>query len=155
MDDQADETTMAASAGPRLADLAASFLRLTGRTLVEPPTPEAFWRAPRAIVAHGVEADPLFFYGNRLALALFEAPARDFVRLPSRASAEPALQAARDRLMARVTADGYVDDYAGVRISATGRRFRIEGAVVWTVTGPSGAPVGQAATFERWTRLEQ
>lgn len=155
LDRQDDEAVMTASAGPRLALLADSFARLIGRPLVKPPTPSGFWRAPRAIVAHGLEADPVFFYGNRLALELFETPARDFIRLPSRASAEAALQAARERLMARVTERGYVDDYEGVRISATGRRFRIEGAVVWNVTDAAGVMVGQAATFDRWTRLEQ
>jgi hypothetical protein len=155
MADDEDEAVMAACAGPRLAHLAASFRRLTGRALVEAATPDGFWRTPRAIVAHGLEAEPVFFYGNRLALALFELPARDFVRLPSRASAEPALQAAREAVMARVTRDGFTDGYAGVRISAAGRRFRIEDAVIWNVTDESGAPVGQAATFERWTRLEQ
>ncbi|OYX33790.1 MAG: MEKHLA domain-containing protein [Caulobacterales bacterium 32-69-10] len=148
-----DQAVMAASAGPRLAALADSFRRLTGRALTEAPTAGAFWRAPRAIVAHGLQADPIFFYGNRLALELFETPARDFIRLPSRLSAEPALRTERERLLARVTTDGFIDDYAGVRISAKGRRFRIEQAVVWTVTDADGAPVGQAAAFDHWTRL--
>lgn len=149
-----DQSLMAASAGPRLLALATSFSRLTGKALVDAPTPEAFWAAPRAIVAHGLEADPVFFYGNRLALQLFEMPAADFVRLPSRLSAEPALREERERLLARVTRDGFIDDYAGVRISASGRRFRIEQAVVWTVTDADGAPVGQAATFDRWVPVE-
>jgi hypothetical protein len=149
-----DEALMAASAGPRLAALADSFARLTGRALVEPPTAEAFWTAPRAIVAHGLQPDPLFFYGNRLALELFEMAAADFVRLPSRRSAEPALREERERLLERVTRDGFIDDYAGVRISATGRRFRIEQAVVWTVTDAQGASIGQAATFDRWAPVE-
>jgi hypothetical protein len=47
-------------------------------------------------------------------------------------------------------AQGYIDDYAGVRVSRTGRRFLIEGATVWNLIETDGRLVGQAATFSRW-----
>ena len=46
---------------------------------------------------------------------------------------------------------GYIDDYAGVRVSRTGRRFRIQGATVWNLTGGQGRHLGQAATFAHWS----
>jgi hypothetical protein len=147
-----EEAFAARSAGPRLALIASSFERLTGRPLVADAA--ELWRAPRAVVAHGLEADPVFFYGNRLALELFETPAADFTRLPSRLSAEPLLREERARLLARVAEAGFIEDYSGVRVSATGRRFRIEQAVVWNLLDPAGALHGQAATFDRWTRLD-
>jgi len=127
-----DEAVMAASAASRLLAAAASFNRFTGRSLTpgQPSTAPALWRSALAVVAHGLEADPVFFYGNRLALDLFEIPAAAFIRMPSRLSAEPLLRDERARLMARVSAEGFIDDYAGVRVSAAGRRFRIEQAVV-------------------------
>lgn len=128
-----------------------SFARLTGRPLLGPG--ETLWDAPRAIVAHGTEADPIFFYGNRLALGLFELSAGDFARLPSRLSAEPLLREERQTLLERVSRDGFIDDYAGIRISSTGRRFRIEQATVWNLVDAEGRLHGQAATFDRWTRL--
>lgn len=145
-----------ASAGARLALIAESFARLTGRALVAPDgdLAQALWTAPRAIVAHGREADPVFFYGNRLALDRFEIRAEDFICLPSRFSAEPLARDERARLLARVSAHGFIDDYDGVRISAAGRRFRIERATVWNLTGADGVVQGQAATFEHWTRLD-
>ena len=54
------------------------------------------------------------------------------------------------RLMAAVTARGFIDDYAGIRITRTGRRFRIHRATVWNVVDDSGAAAGQAATFSDW-----
>jgi hypothetical protein len=140
------------SAGVRLALIASSFERLTGTPLVADPAD--LWLAPRAVVAHGLEADPVFFYGNRLALQLFDLPIADFVRLPSRLSAEPLERQERARLLALVCATGFIDDYSGVRISATGRRLRIEQAVVWNLTDEAGTLHGQAATFDRWTPLE-
>ena len=73
----------------------------------------------------------------------------EFIRLPSRLSAEPLVQAERDRLLARGRARGFIDDYQGVRIAKDGTRFRISGAVVWMVV-VEGATHGQAALFREW-----
>jgi hypothetical protein len=151
----AERAAIAASAAGREALIAQSFARVTGGALVPPGSDAAaaLWSLPAAVVAHGTEPDPLFFYGNRAALALFEFPAAQFVRLPSRLSAEPGNRAARARLMASVIADGFVAGYSGVRISASGKRFRIAGATVWNLVDADGALCGQAAVFDRWTPL--
>jgi len=142
----------------RLALLVSSFQRLTGRHLIEASATDlwqACWTAPRVIVAHGMQTDPLFFYGNQLALSLFELDFAAFTRLPSRYSAEPLLREERDALLARVREHGFIDDYAGVRVSASGKRFRIEQAVVWNLLDERGERHGQAATFERWLPLTE
>jgi hypothetical protein len=59
----------------------------------------------------------------------------------------------RARLLERTHRDGYVDDYAGIRISQSGRRFRIEQAIVWNLVDAAGQHYGQAATFDTWTPL--
>jgi hypothetical protein len=56
-------------------------------------------------------------------------------------------------LLERVRDHGFIDDYAGVRVSATGRRFRIERAVVWNLLDEAGRLHGQAATFAHWLPL--
>lgn len=139
----------------RLSLIADSFLRLTGRTLIAPggDLRASLWHAPRVIVAHGSEPDPVFFYGNRMALNLFEMDFAAFTRLPSRFSAEPLLREARDALLQRVSRDGFIDDYSGVRIAASGQRFRIERATVWNLIDGAGVCHGQAATFDHWTNV--
>lgn len=139
----------------RLTLLASSHQRLTGRPLVAAGTDlrSALWNAHTVIVAHGTEPDPVFFYGNQRALALFEMDWAEFIRLPSRLSAETPLRDERADLLERVTRDGCITDYAGVRISATGRRFRIEQATVWNLIDENGVCHGQAAAFDRWERL--
>jgi hypothetical protein len=153
---QAAEQLLADSAGPRLALIPESFARLTGRPLLgaTPPTPAALWRAPMVILAHGVEADPVFFYGDAMALELFELSAEQLLRTPSRLSAETPDRAERARLLGQVSRRGFIDDYAGVRVSSTGRRFRIEQATVWNLIDATGALHGQAAAFAHWTRLD-
>ena len=137
----------------KLALVPESFVRLTGKPLADDASLEGLWKAHRVIVAHGVEPDPVFFYGNRMALDLFEMDYSRFVRLPSRYSAEPVNREERARLLERVSRDGFIDDYSGVRISASGKRFRIEQAVVWNLIEADGLIHGQAATFDRWTAL--
>jgi hypothetical protein len=140
----------------RLALLVESFKRLTKNNLLaetnldQADIETALWTAPRVIVAHGTEPDPLFFYGNRKALEAFDMEWSDFVCLPSRYSAEPLAREARATLLARVHQYGFIDDYSGIRISAKGQRFYIKDAVVWNITDQHGTLYGQAATFEHW-----
>ena len=130
-----------------------SYQRLTGKPLI-PVVPfdtdefrTALWNAPRAIVAHGTEADPIFFYGNRMALDAFAMTKEEFTLLPSRLSAEPMAQEARVKLLEKVTQQGYVDGYSGMRIAKSGRRFMIVDATVWNLLDEAGVHHGQAAVF--------
>lgn len=142
-----DRAIMEASAGPRLALLADSFRRLTGRELA--PAGD-LWSADAAILAHGTEDPPLFFYGNARTLGLFRMPAAHFLGRPSHTSAEPAHREERARMFARLEADDVVFGYAGVRIAADGTRFRISDAVIWNLVDEAGVRHGQAAWFARW-----
>jgi len=137
----------------RIARIATSYRRLTGRNLAVDDSAEALWTAPRVIVAHDTAADPIFFFGNHAALRCFEAPLEAFLAMPSRLSAEPGLREARQAALDRVARDGFVDGYVGVRVSATGRRFRIEGATIWNLVDAEGGIHGQAAVFEQWSDL--
>jgi len=137
-----------------------SLHRLTGRAMVDPSLPDlalaaALWELPLPLVSHGTEADPVFRHANRAALALWEMDWQSFTRLPSRrsAEAEPAIQTDRSALLARALQQGWVDDYEGIRISATGRRFRISETVLWTVKDDQGTRHGQAALIGRVTHL--
>jgi hypothetical protein len=114
---------------------------------------QALDAAPYAVVSHDTQPDPIFNYGNRLALQLFEMTWKDFTALPSRLSAEPMLQEERERLLAGVSERGYIDDYTGVRISATGKRFLIRNAIVWNLLDERGNPCGQAALLKNWQPL--
>ncbi len=140
----------------RIARIAASYRQLTGRDLVAGggETIAALWLAPQVIVAHGTEDDPRFFFANRAALERFETSFDTFLGSPSRLSAEAPLREERQDLLNRVSRDGFIADYAGVRISAKGRRFRIEAATVWNLVDEDGAVHGQAAAFDQWTELD-
>ena len=144
-------TIMEASAGARLALLADSFVRLTGRALV--PDGDV-WGAQAAILAHDTQNPPRFFYGNARTLALFRMAPAQFLGLPSHESAEPAHRDERAAMFARLEADNVVFCYAGVRIAADGTRFQISDAVIWNLVDEAGVRHGQAAWFDRWEMLQ-
>lgn len=135
-----------------------SYRRLLGAELIpREGSPEdqarALFHAPFVVAAHGIEDDPVLFYGNAAALALWEMEFAAFTRTPSRYTAEPMHRDERARLLERTARDGYVDDYQGVRISSTGKRFRIERAIIWNLHDEDGNRIGQGATFSNWTPL--
>ncbi|WP_261844922.1 MEKHLA domain-containing protein [Aliamphritea ceti] len=115
---------------------------------------ERLWQADFVLLSHGGGADPVFNFGNQMALDLFEMDYDTLAALPSRKSAEPVSQAERNHLLRQVTEHGFIDDYRGVRISATGRRFYIENARVWNLYDEAGQYYGQAAMFSNWRDVE-
>lgn len=141
-----------------VALLLGSYKHWTGKELVnsedrlEDQAKKIFY-ASFAIVSHNTADDPVFNYGNETALKLFQMDWQQFTKLQSRKSAEPINREERDRLLKRVTEDGFIDDYGGVRITASGKRFMIENATVWNVMDESGKYHGQAATFDNWKFL--
>lgn len=106
-----------------------------------------------ALVSHDTASDPVFNYANLKALELFESTWEDFTRLPSRLSAEPIHRANRDRLLAEVSKNGYINRYEGVRVSSTGKRFIIRNAIIWNLFDKNQNYKGQAAWFDEWGYL--
>lgn len=114
---------------------------------------EKIFHAPFVLVSHGPEADPVLNFGNAAALALWEMTWDDFTRTPSRLTAETPAQAERARFLKTVKRHGFIDDYCGVRISSSGRRFQISSATVWNLLDAVGKNCGQAAMFREWKVL--
>lgn len=132
--------------------------RWTGRELVDLSLTDealasALWELDAVVVSHGTQADPVFQYGNRKALELFEMDWDRFTRMPSRLSAEPVHQTGRQRLLDEVRTHGYSEAYSGIRVSSSGKRFRIENATIWNLLDAQGVLHGQAACFSEWIPL--
>lgn len=138
--------------------LISSFLRQTGKRLISPELSDenayqALFEAPFPVASHNTADDPMFNYGNLSAQKLFEMDWATLLTHPSRHSAEPENRAERTRLLKRVTEHGYIDDYRGIRVSSTGRRFRIEEAIIWNLIDVEGVYRGQAAALYKWAEL--
>lgn len=135
--------------------LVQSYARIVGRSIVAEGQ-GAGWLyndAPFVVLAHNTDADPRFIYANRAGQTCFEYSWDEFITLPSRLSAEPQNRAERQGLLDAVSRDGFMEGYRGVRITKSGRRFRIEDGIVWQLIDNDGVRRGQAATFSDWRML--
>ncbi len=135
-----------------------SFRRFVGRELIErtrdaEQEAQIVFEAPFVVVSHGTQDDPILNYGNRMALTLWEMDIPTLTSTPSRLTAEPMHRDERAQLMTRAARDGFVDDYRGIRISSSGKRFLIERAIIWNLVDCDEQRVGQAATFSHWKSL--
>ncbi|WP_424767575.1 MEKHLA domain-containing protein [Paenibacillus sp. sgz302251] len=134
-----------------------SYRRWTGKELIELQEDQSAWeqlfQASKVVLSHGTEADPVLQFGNSLGLKLWEMDWEKFTSTPSRLTAEPMERAERARFFEAVTANGYVDNYTGIRISSTGIRFYIVNATVWNVVDEEGVYRGQAAAFTEYRYL--
>jgi len=134
--------------------LVSSHDRLVGTPLLPPePGPDtARWlyeSAPFCLLVHDTSPDPLFIYANQASQRTFEYSWDEFVGMPSRLSAEAPNRDERQEFMDEVRRRGFVTNYRGRRIAKSGRRFWIEGAVVWNVIDDDGVLQGQAAAISR------
>ena len=107
------------------------------------------FEAPFVVVSHGTEADPVFNYGNRQALELWELDWRSFTQMHSRQSATSMEREAREQLLVEAKREGYIENYRGIRTSSTGKQFWIEHVVLWNILNEQ-QPCGQAAMFAKW-----
>lgn len=135
-----------------------SYRHWTGKELIEragnlEQQARTLFEASFVVVSHGGESDPILNYGNQTALDLWELSWDQFIKTPSRLTAEADNLAERGKMLERAKLNGYFDGYRGVRISSTGRRFLVEQAVIWNVLDFAGSPIGQAATFSRWSNM--
>ncbi len=135
-----------------------SYEKLLGYPLIEHggegrEVSKTLFFAPFVLVSHGTQADPIFNYGNQTALSLWEMTWDELTRTPSRLTAEPPNQQEREELLKQVTEQGFVKNYQGIRISKTGKRFRIEDVTVWNIFTREGIYRGQAATYRHWSYL--
>jgi hypothetical protein len=93
----------------------------------------------------------MFVYANRTAQRRFEYSWEELITIPSRLSAEAPNRDERQRLLDAVARNGFIDNYRGLRIAKSGRRFWIEGGIVWELSDENGERRGQAALFASWT----
>eukprot|EP00980_Cylindrotheca_fusiformis_P010429 scaffold2315_cov113-Cylindrotheca_fusiformis.AAC.22 len=101
------------------------------------------------VLSHGTQPDPIYNYGNRASLELFEYSLEELCRTPSRFSTVPELMGDRSKLIEEIESKGfgYIDD--AIRVSAKGKLFLISKILVWTVFDDDNHRIGLAAIYDR------
>jgi hypothetical protein len=113
---------------------------------------QAVFEAPFVLVSHGTEPDPIFNYGNRKALELWELSWEEFTRMPSKKTAQNIVHSERNKLLAETAAKGF-SKFSGVRITSTGRPFYIEDGTIWNLLDENHHYCGQAAVYSHYKFL--
>jgi len=138
--------------------LADSYYQLLGESLINADTPEqlsqALFHAPFVLVSHGTQANPIFNYANQTALQLWGLSWDEFTITPSASVTQPDEIKDRALMLKQAAEQGYIDNYQGIRIAKTGKKFLIKQVKLWNLQDETGNPCGQAATFPHWQWLE-
>lgn len=137
-----------------------SYEKLLGHQLIEregnaEAQAKTLFFIPFVVVSHGTESNPIFNYGNKKALDIWEMTWEDFTKTPSKSPVEPVEIEEREKMLAQVAEQGFIDNYRGVRKSSTGKRFMIENTIVWNLVDAQNQRCGQAATFSKWEFLTE
>jgi hypothetical protein len=131
-----------------------SYFNCTGNQLIERVSmqvdAEQLFTTDFVVVSHDTSKDPILNYGNATALDLWEMTWAEFTQTPSRYTAEENLRTLREKMLQSVHDKGYFDRYEGVRVSKSGKRFKIKNVLIWNLSDEEGRPYGQAATFNEW-----
>jgi hypothetical protein len=127
--------------------------KLLDGTLMVQEAAEALFKAPFVCASH--DADDVFNYGNQAALSLWGLSWEEFVGMPSTKSAQDddEVQSERRELLDQAAENGVIRNYSGVRQASDGRKFKVDGATVWTITDRDGNKIGQAVRFDTFTWL--
>lgn len=129
--------------------------KLLDGTVMVQEAAERLFKAPFVCASH--DAEDVFNYGNQAALSLWGLPWDEFVGMPSTKSAQDddGIQSERRELLDKAAESGVIRDYSGVRQASDGRKFKVDGAIVWTITNKDGEKIGQAVRFDSFTWLNE
>jgi MEKHLA domain len=111
---------------------------------------EQVFHADFYLLSHNCDRDPLLNYGNHRVLELWEISWTELTQMHSRETAKSIDRASRSAVMQQVAAQNYVSGYSGIRVSKTGREFRILDVTIWNLFTIDGQPSGQAAWFKTY-----
>lgn len=103
------------------------------------------------VLSCNADVDPVLNFANLRALQLWEWD--QMIQTKAKETAEPDERNLREQLLKQVQLNGYAENYTGVRISRTGKRFLIQKACVWNLVSNSGVYLGQSAAFKSWEYL--
>jgi len=145
--------------GEHIGRLLDAFARVTGGDLIAEMKLDpvqlgrSVWESNFALLSHRGDEKATLNYGNHFALNLWECNWTSFTTMPSAATAPCEDMAERSAMMASASRHGFVSGYAGRRVSAKGRLFRIENGTIWRLVDSKGEAFGIAATFRQFTPL--
>jgi hypothetical protein len=109
---------------------------------------EQVFNADFYILSHDLAVDPILNYGNNRVLELWEVSWEELTNMHSRDTAKSVDRAERTAIIEQVKAHNYISKYNGLRVSKTGKEFKILDTIIWNLFTSNGDFYGQAAWFK-------
>jgi MEKHLA domain len=109
---------------------------------------EQVFNADFYLLTHNCDRDPILNYGNQRVLKLWEISWLELTQMYSRETAKSSDRLARSAVMEKVAAQNYIRGYNGIRVSKTGREFKIVDVTIWNLFTRDRQAYGQAAWFK-------
>jgi len=106
--------------------------------------------APMVVYSHDNQKDPIYNYSSEKGLIVWDMTWDQFRKTPSRTTTEPLLREEREAILRETATKGYMTNYEGIRISRSGKKYKISDITLWNLTDNLGQYCGQAATFSQW-----
>jgi hypothetical protein len=100
------------------------------------------------LLSHNSDPDPILNYGNNRVLELWEVSWSELTGMYSRETAKSIDRADRAAIMEQVKLQNYISGYNGIRVSKTGKEFKILDVTIWNLFTDRDEPYGQAAWFK-------
>ena len=102
------------------------------------------------ILSHGTQQDPIYNYGNKASLLLFDETLENLCQTPSRYSTVESLMQDREQLIQQIADVGYGTITNALRTTTRGKLFVMETIWIWHVHHPNnGQRIGLAALYDR------
>lgn len=135
-----------------------SYQKLLGKDLIDRQVSEEeqaknLFFSSFAVLSHGTQSDPIYNYGNQIALQLWERDWDELMKMPSCLSVEVILREDRQKILEATQKQGFIENFQGIRLSKTGKRYKINDITLWNLIDEHDCYCGQAATFSQWELL--
>jgi MEKHLA domain len=127
---------------------------ITRKNIDEITQAKNLFSADFVVLSHNNNRNPIYNYGNKKALELWEIDWETLIKTPSKNTTESISQEEREALLKEANLKGYITNYGGVRVSSTGKRYYIKDIILWNLTDDNEQFCGQAATFSQWEKLK-
>lgn len=109
---------------------------------------EQVFNADFYLLSHDIAADPILNYGNNRVLERWEVSWEELTNMHSKDTAKSVDRSARAAMMEQAKMYNYINGYSGIRVSKTGKEFKILDGIIWNLFTSNGKFYGQAAWFK-------
>ena len=114
---------------------------------------KAIFSMNNPVMCHDRAKDPYLNYANQAALQIWDRSWNEIIGMPSRLTAPEGAQKTAKYALNQAIKKHACKNYQGIRVISKGELFIIKNARIWTLWDENGNTIGQAPTFDYWSKI--